>query len=335
MLKNYTAEAAVTEWEAMFNNGENIKPRKVRSTVKNIAEINIKEQRGVTVNDIHFKNDKDSKRGIIFRLLNRQLLVPLPHRDGRLKQYVLSNLYNEFDTLRQPYTAITNGNYQDADFDYGIIDRIAEYFSREKPGLHNIHIQTSTDKENYRWLVKEWKLNLKNKSKSKEFRLDKKRKYSLTIYPNGTLLITISCSSNPFKLSNTTALIEFFSILGEIRKGMTFEIGSSSEIPPVNEWELTQYDIDNTISIEALKKNFSSQINVSSSLRNSIPIRLFGHLFYCYIKPMPSIGESVRFEERVYPDKKPLNEGIKDILETTPPFKKATDLKNNSVVDDN
>jgi hypothetical protein len=330
LLDNYTPEMAVAEWEAKCNSGEKIKPRKVRTTIRNIAEINISEKRGITVNDIHFKTNRDDKRGIIFRLLTKKVLTALPSREGRLKQYVLSNLYNEFDTLKQSATLNKKKNIQELEFDYGIIDRVAEYFSREKPNLHNIHIQTNIDKEDYQFLSKDWNINIKNKSKTKEFALGPKRRCGFTVYPNGTVLITISCSFQPFKMHMDSELIEFFSILGEIRKTFAIELSNSSTIPSVNEWKLTQYDVDNTLAIKDLQKEFSSQLNVSSSLRNSIPIRLLGHLFYCYIKPMPNQGDSIRFEERIFPDKKPLSNGIKDVLESVPPFKKAMDMKKNA-----
>ena len=85
--------------------------------------------------------------------------------------------------------------------------------------------------------------------------------------------------------------------------------------------------MDNTIASDKLQKEFS-QVNVSSSLRNSIPIRLFGHLFYCSKTRCQIWGNQVRFEERVFPDRKPLTEEINDVLESVPPFKKAIGLLN-------
>lgn len=85
--------------------------------------------------------------------------------------------------------------------------------------------------------------------------------------------------------------------------------------------------MDSTIATDILQKEFT-KVNVSSSLRNSVPIRLFGHLFYCYLKPMPNLGESIRFEERVFPNKKPIDEEINDVLESPSPFENAIDLFN-------
>ncbi len=264
--------------------------------------------------------------------MERGLILPLPDRNKRLKQYVLSNLYDEFanlDNKRYSGSGSSNNNNKthDQDFDYGLIDRIAEYFSREKPGLHNIHIQTSTTRENYE-ILKDWDCNDSNKGKTKVFRLEVKRQFAVTVYPNGTTLIVIGCNTKPFRLHDSNELIGFFSSLGEIRKTLSSELKDNvSDVPPVGEWWLTQYDIDNTIATDVLQKEFS-QINISSSLRNNIPIRLFGHLFYCYLKPMPNLGASIRFEERVFPDKKPLDEEIGDVLESPPPFKKAIDMLN-------
>ncbi len=330
MLNDYTQEQAVCEWEKTKNNNNRIRSKKVRNLALRIAEININEQRGVTREDINYKLKKDHKRGIIYRLLERGIILPLPERNKRLKQYVLSNLYDEFADLDNKRFgggggSSNNNKTQDQDFDYGLIDRIAEYFSREKPGLHNIHIQTSTTKENYE-ILKDWDCNDSNKGKTKDFRLEVKRQFAITVYPNGTILIVIGCNTKPFRLHDSNELIGFFSSLGEIRKTLSSELKNNiSAVPPASEWWLTQYDIDNTIAADMLQKEFS-KVNVSSSLRNNIPIRLFGHLFYCYLKPMPNIGASIRFEERVFPDDKPLNKEIKNVLDSIPPFKKAIDL---------
>ena len=261
--------------------------------------------------------------------MERGLILSLPERNKRLKQYVLSNLYDEFATLNHDSCNSNNknNNAKNQGFDYGLIDRIAEYFSREKPGLHNIHIQTNTSRQNYE-LLENWKCDDSNKGKTKEFKLEIKRRFVITVYPNGTILIVISCNTKPFKLHDSNELIGFFSSLGEIKKTLSLEFkNTSSEIPPVTEWWITQYDIDNTVATDVLQKEFS-KVNVSSSLRNSVPIRLFGHLFYCYLKPMPNLGQSIRFEERVFPERKPLQKEINKFLESESPFKKAVDSLN-------
>ncbi len=139
-------------------------------------------------------------------------------------------------------------------------------------------------------------------------------------------MIDISCSAQSFKLHNPKGLIEFFSTLGEIRRLLITEFQNSSyEIPKTDEWWLTQFDIDSTISISELKKKkkFEST-NVSSSLRNAIQIKMFGHLFYAYIKSMPYMGESFRFEKRLFVEKKPIDLGVKEILNSGTPLRELT-----------
>ncbi len=179
MLNDYIQEQAVCEWEKTKNNNNRIRPKKVRDLTLQIVEININEQRGFTREDIKYKLKKDHKRGIIYRLKERGIILPLHERSQRLKQYVLSNLYDEFadlDNKRYSISGSNNNNKtQDQDFDHGLIDRIAEYFSREKPGLHNIHIQTSTTKEIYE-ILKD--CNDNNKGKTKVCRLEVKRRFA-------------------------------------------------------------------------------------------------------------------------------------------------------------
>lgn len=156
------------------------------------------------------------------------------------------------------------------------------------------------------------------------FRLSPKRYFVITIYRKGRIMIDISCRSQSFKLHNPKGLIEFFSTLREIRRLLLTEFQNNMyEIPQTDKWWLTQFDIDSTISLSDLKKNFKS-INVSSSLRNSIQIKMFGHLFYAYIKSMPYMGESFRFEERHFVKRKPIDLGVKEILSGTPLRKPKT-----------
>lgn len=188
--------------------------------------------------DIHSKIRKDDKRGIIYRLKERGLIVPLPTRNKRLKQYVLPNLYNEFATLNQNNPNRINNNYGQ-EFDYGLLNRIAEFFSKENPGLHNIHLQTNVSKDDYE-LLEKWNFNDNNKGKTKDFKLEIKRRVTITVYPNGTILIVIGCNSKSFKLHDPEDLIEFFSSLGEIKRALSSELQNNiSEIPQVGEWWLT------------------------------------------------------------------------------------------------
>ncbi|CAN5587139.1 hypothetical protein BH23THE1_BH23THE1_26390 [soil metagenome] len=319
MSSFHDAESVLLDWEKY--NGE-IKPKKVRNVVKNLAEINLNEKRGFTRDDIHFKDKIDDKRAIIYRLLQRGIILPLPEKLGRLSQYVLSNIYD--------YIASTSSDNRKTEepIQTGLIDRIAEYFSKSDNGIHNIHmnIQTRVAKDyNIYDYLKTWSLDKKNKGKSKMFVLEPRRRFTVIVYPNGSILVNFNCSTKSFKLSQPSGLIEFFSSLGEIRSILVGEFQSSySQIPPCSDWWLTQYDIDSTVAANELEEPL--KVSVSSSLRNSIQIRMLGHLFYLYVKEMPNQGTTYRFEERMFPQKKPLVEETKEILESESPFTKAINL---------
>lgn len=322
-MLNLNVEEAVQEWEKSHGP---IIPGKVRKVVRNLAEINITERRGFTRDDIHFKSKKDDKRAIIYRLKNRGIILPLPERRGRLSQYVLSNLFD--------YIAPTKLDDQDYEKENslpnGLIDQIVSYFSRSDLGIHNIHIKIPARDadfiETYNYL--KWNIDPKNKGKSKEFMIESRRNFTVIVYPGGTVLVNINCSSRPFKLCNASGLIDFFSSLGQIRSMLIGEFQNSiSAIPSTYEWLLTQYDIDSAVSTTKLKQN--PRVNISSSLRNSIQIKMFGHLFYCYLKNMPNMGEVYRFEERKWPDEKTIAEETTEILNSPPPIVRAIDLLNN------
>ena len=309
--------------EFSCNGGKPFTPSRTRSLLLDFAKLNIYEIRGITRDDINY-GTPDDRRNIIYRLKDKGLLIPLKRRENRLEQYALANLYNDLsEAIKQ---GDDSKNEEIETFEKGILDVLAERFSGIEPGLHNVHLKTKLldsdiTKEIYGSL-KEWQLNPKNKGRSKKFGLSPKRYFITTIYPKGDILIDISCSSQSFKLHNPIGLIEFFSTLGEIRRLLIINFQNASyEIPKTDEWWLTQFDIDSTISLSDLKSS-SNSINVSSSLRNSVQIKMFGHLFYVYIKSMPYLGESLRGEERHFPEKKPINLGIKEILQSGTPLGK-------------
>ena len=323
MLKDRELEEAVRELEINCNGGKPFTPSRTRNLLLDFAKLNIYEIRGITRDDIKHGTDND-RRGIIFRLQNSGLLIPLKRRVNRLEQYALANLYDDL------LVAIKQGKESKKEsietLEPGILDVLAERFSGTNPGLHNVHLKTellNSDiaKEIYGSL-KNWDLNPNNKGKSKKFRLSTKRYFITTMYPKGHILIDISCTSQQFKLHSPRGLIEFFSTLGEIRRILITDFQNAwFEIPPTDEWWLTQYDVDSTIPLSDLKDS-SNSINVSSSLRNSVQIKMFGHLFYFYIKSMPYLGDCLRGEERHFPDRKPIDIGVKDILQSGTPFGK-------------
>ena len=168
MFTYYTPDSGIFKWEKTSIKINTNTINKIRELALRISEINIIEQRGIVREDIDFKSKKDNKRGVIYRLKQRGIIRPLPDRSKRLKQYVLSNLYNEFASPNHnaDHNNNTSNNNNNQEFDYGLIDRIAEYFSRENPGLHNIHLQTSTSAENYN-LLENWSCNDSNRGKTK------------------------------------------------------------------------------------------------------------------------------------------------------------------------
>lgn len=321
---NRTPDGAIRELETSINDGKTIKPPRTRNLLLGIAEVNIYEVRGFTRDDIKYKNPND-RRGIIYRLKNRGILIPLKRRENRLEQYALANLYDDLVEAMKLDDEVKKEEIKT--FEKGLLDELAEIFSSVEPGLHNVHLNTDLLNSDvaeviYDSLV-DWELNSKNKGKLKRFRLSPKRTFVVTIYRTGRIMIDISCSAQSFKLHNPKGLIEFFSTLGEIRRFLITDFQNNSyEIPKPDEWWLTQFDIDSTVSLSDLKKKkkFES-INISSSLRNAIQIKMFGHLFYAYIKSMPYMGESFRFEERRFVEKKPIDLSVKEILNSGTPLR--------------
>src|SRR5690606_5831213 len=119
--------------------GKPFTPPNIRNLLLDFAEVNIYEIRGFTRDDIHYKTP-DDRRGIIYRLKKKGLIIPLNRRDNRLEQYALANLYNDLsEAIKQ---GENHKNEEMETFEKGILDELAEKFSGITPGLHNVHLKT-------------------------------------------------------------------------------------------------------------------------------------------------------------------------------------------------
>ena len=119
--------------------------------------------------------------------------------------------------------------------------------------IHKLFLQTFIDPSYYKELKKEEKVQV-NKSVAYEELigpLSAKKKVTFTIYPNGTVMIYITCSHSPFKLENGEDISYIFSFLGQVRDRLLYFLKDPNEriLPPLMEWKLNQCDINKDIEI--------------------------------------------------------------------------------------
>ena len=124
--------------------------------------------------------------------------------------------------------------------------------------IHKLFLQTFIDPSYCKELNYEEKVKVNKAIQHEEIigPLSSKRRITFTINPNGTIMIYISCSRNPFKLENGEDISYIFSFLGQVRDKLLYFLKDPNEriLPPLMEWKLDQCDINKDIEIKDIEQ---------------------------------------------------------------------------------
>jgi hypothetical protein len=113
------------------------------------------------------------------------------------------------------------------------------------PYIHKIQLRLSIDLRYYDDIQKD--CSRQNREKQHEERIGTAVvKYSF--YPNGTTMVYVAYSNNPFKLEDEITL---YSFLGQVRDRLLYFVADPHErtVPPLTEWILTGWDINKDIAV--------------------------------------------------------------------------------------
>jgi hypothetical protein len=280
------------------------------------ASRHILEGKGITVGYLEklgFRKDNTEK--IIQDARRNGLLIPGDIRNGKQKQYYLSNYkYIIDDTARRK----NKDEYKDitaaaAAADKDITLQLLQLLSNRKYTYHNIHLETNLcyddDYDMLKWNVP----SSHNKQKVMAFNLELNRKCSITVSPTKTTSISFQCILDPFKLHTPSGLIEFMGSCGQALNVLQSEAKNRlNVVPPIAEWYFTQFDYNKDISTN----NTSPTVLSWSPAYGRLKIAHMGIIFQIYPKGLPELGDCTRFEGHYSTkDKKTLKDTIVDIIE--------------------
>ena len=70
-------------------------------------------------------------------------------------------------------------------------------------------------------------------------------------YLNGTIMVSVASSNNPFRLENDSDLSDLMAFFGQIRDRLVLLLKDHHEriVPPIMDWYLTQCDINKDIHV--------------------------------------------------------------------------------------
>jgi hypothetical protein len=90
----------------------------------------------------------------------------------------------------------------------------------------------------------------KNKTKTATFKLGDMRNCTLNVSKNGTVMISIECSKDKYKLHTYEGIVELFVSCGQILNILQQEASNRlNVVPHPIDWRIVQFDNDKTISI--------------------------------------------------------------------------------------
>lgn len=255
------------------------------------ASIHIWEKRGITVDDLERVGyQKDNAEKIIHDAKRAGLFIPLQKRIGKHKQYSLSNYKFVLDKKG------SQEKEKELSFNDAILI-LLKLLLDKRYKYHDFVIETSLNypTEDYNHIVGEV-LSEKNKQKTGIIPLSTTRSCSYTVSPNGTVMLFIECTLEPFDLHSYRGVVDFFVTCGQIYSFFQTETKRRANvIPNVDEWYLKEFEYNKDLVIEELEQNCPMVRWTATGL---IKLEYLGHLFQIYQKPMPDIGNCLRVEGR-------------------------------------
>jgi hypothetical protein len=252
-------------------------------------EICKKYRRGITFKDIienfHCKKEKaqrklknscreyvnNGKKSSILFTLDNERTKPQQYFPSCIRTTIIKNKQNRpidptgVSLYQSPYLEHIKARY---------VMELLSLLHNQPLSIHKVHLKLSIDK-NYYKEIKIEHVTEGNKSKPHETNIGN-RNVNYQAYPDGTVMIYIKCSNNPFKLTVEEDISSFFSFLGQVKDRLVHFLSDFSEqaIPPIMDWILVQCDLNKDIGI-----NIIEQLSIPD-----LQLRIHDRIFRLYVK---------------------------------------------------
>ena len=154
------------------------------------------------------------------------------------------------------------------------VSELLSMLQNEPICIHKPSLKLNIDKNYYDEINIE-RITEGNKSKSYETNIGS-RNVNNQVYPDGTVMIYIKCSNNPFKLAVEEDVSSFFAFLGQVKDRLIYFLNDFSEsaIPPIMDWILVQCDLNKDIGI-----NIIEELSIPD-----LQLRIHDRIFRLYVK---------------------------------------------------
>jgi hypothetical protein len=306
-------DSVVRNWESDHHQ---VLPNNVRKLALLAASIHLGEGRGILVSDLEKLGlSKDNAERKLYISKTKGLLVPHDIRIGKQKQYFLSNYKYMIDSRAK----IKKQHFDESLLNQDLILQLLIALSNRKYTYHHIHLETYLnyikDYNLFKWDIP----SSNNKQKVNAFKLESRRKCSITISTTGTINISIECTLDPYHFHTPSGIAEFFASCGQILSFLQAESRNVLNIvPPITKWFLIQFEYNKDLERD------SEEVTILSwtPMNGKLVLEYLGTVFQIYPKLLPYVGDCTRFEAKFSTrEKVKMIDMIGDIVSGTQPIK--------------
>jgi hypothetical protein len=225
---------------------------------------------------------KINKQGILFTLDRKN---PQQYYPTRLKAQIIEHIKKQ-NRLIDPTGVSLYQSHNLEHIKARYVSELLSLLQNEPISIHKIHLKLIIDK-NYYDEIEIQQTTTGNKSKVHEEKIGL-RNVRYEVYPDGTVMIYISCSNTPFKLEVEEDVSSLFAFLGQVKDRLVHFLNDFSEsaIPPIMDWILVQCDLNKDIGI-----NIIEELSVPN-----LQLRIHDRIFRFYVKSIHG-SSSYRVEE--------------------------------------
>lgn len=287
-----------------------------RNVLECIAKCNLKgqcpTQKEILEHSKVLKISGESLKKIMQRSCGKGLVLTHPERVGNEYQYVLSNMQDIVKTgnvAKRNSTAKRDKDGKGEREDNALENSLENFFlqilkNKPNPEFHNITLESKLQDNGDYHNLHNWDMpSPKNKAKIFKKMISRKRSFNIMIYPNGTTIINIEASQQPFGWQCRDGWIEFIGICGQILQVIIDVLSYSRPLTSeIYDWQILQMDVgyDIPISTPNGKGNLPSKgsFELARPFNGCIKVKHLDRTYQVYDKQLPHRGSCIRIEER-------------------------------------
>jgi hypothetical protein len=231
-----------------------------------------KAQRKLKNACMEYRSKNGKKRSILFRL-DDERTKPQQYFPTCIKQNIIEDRIIRQNRLIQPTGVTLYQSLYLEKLKARYISELLNILQNQPVSIHKLSLKLHINKTYYD------EINLivtkGNKSKVHEEKIGL-RNIRYEIYPEGTIMVYISCSNFPFKLQVEEDVSSFFAFLGQVKDRLVHFLSDFSEqaISSVMNWILIQCDVNQDIGI-----NIVEQLSIPD-----LQLRVYDRIFRLYVK---------------------------------------------------